>query len=280
MTSAPPIRLAPGHRNVGRELAETWQARDLLLTFADRDLRLRYRQTALGVVWVVLQPLIAAGIFAFVFGTVAHLSSDGRPYLLFAFAALTGWNLFSGILTRAAGCLVGNSNLVSRVYFPRLILPLSVVPAALVDCAVALGMFAALMAIYGVAPTLALVTLPFWLLLLSAGAFGAGLVAASLMVRYRDVQYVLPVAVQLLLYVSPVAYAAARVPERWHGLPARSLYFVNPLVAAIEGLRWSLLGTDPPFAAAVAWSTLAAALAVVAGVIVYRRMERGFADVI
>jgi lipopolysaccharide transport system permease protein len=274
MTAAP-LRLAPGHRNVGRELAETWQARDLLFTFADRDLRLRYRQTALGVVWVVLQPLIAAGIFAFVFGTVAHLSSDGRPYLLFAFAALTGWNLFSGILGRAAACLVGNAHLVSRVYFPRLILPLSVVPAALVDCIVSLGMYAVLLAVYGVAPTFALLTLPLWLLLLSAGAFGAGLVAASLTVRYRDVQYVLPVATQLLLYVSPVAYAAARIPEKW-----RTLYYLNPLAAAIEGLRWSLLGTDLPSAWALAWSVAAAVLAVASGMMVYRRMERSFADVI
>ena len=275
MTSATPLRLAPGHRTIGRELAETWQARDLLYTFADRDLRLRYRQTALGVVWVVLQPLIAAGIFTFVFGTVAHLSSEGKPYLLFTFAALTGWNLFSGILTRASGCLVGNANLVSRVFFPRLILPLSVMPAALVDFAVALGMYAVLLVVYGVAPTAALVTLPLWMLLLCAGAFGAGLVASSLMVRYRDVQYVLPVAVQLLLYASPVAYAASRVPERWH-----TLYFLNPLAAAIEGLRWSLLGTEAPPAGAVVWSVSLAALAVAAGVLVFRRMERGFADVI
>lgn len=275
MTAHAPLRLAPGHRNIGRELAETWQARDLLYTFADRDLRLRYRQTALGVVWVVLQPLIAAGIFSFVFGTVAHLSSGGKPYLLFTFAALTGWNLFSGILTRASGCLVGNANLVSRVFFPRLILPLSVVPAALVDFAVSLAMYAVLLAVYGVAPTAALATLPLWLLLLGAGAFGAGLVAASLMVRYRDVQYVLPVAVQLLLYASPVAYAASRVPERWH-----SLYFLNPLAAVIEGLRWSLLGTDAPPAGAVAWSAATAVLAIAAGVLVFRRMERGFADVI
>lgn len=275
MTSATPLRLAPGHRNIGRELAETWQARDLLYTFADRDLRLRYRQTLLGVVWVVLQPLIAAGIFTFVFGTVAHLSSEGKPYLLFTFAALMGWNLFSGILTRASGCLVGNANLVSRVFFPRLILPLSVMPAALVDFAVALGMYAVLLVVYGVAPTAALVTLPLWMLLLCAGAFGAGLVASSLMVRYRDVQYILPVAVQLLLYASPVAYAASRVPERWH-----TLYFLNPLAAAIEGLRWSLLGTEAPPAGAVVWSVSLAALAVGAGVIVFRRMERGFADVI
>jgi lipopolysaccharide transport system permease protein len=275
VTSAAPLRLAPGHRNIGRELAETWQARDLLYTFADRDLRLRYRQTALGVVWVVLQPLIAAGIFTFVFGTVAHLSSDGKPYMLFTFAALTGWNLFSGILTRASGCLVGNAHLVSRVFFPRLILPLSVMPAALVDFAVALGMYAVLLVVYGVAPTAALVTLPLWMLLLCAGAFGAGLVASSLMVRYRDVQYVLPVAVQLLLYASPVAYAASRVPERWH-----TLYFLNPLAAAIEGLRWSLLGTEAPPAGAVVWSVSLAALAVAAGVLVFRRMERGFADVI
>lgn len=270
-----PLRLAPGHRNVRRELAETWQARDLLFTFADRDLRLRYRQTALGVVWVVLQPLIAAGIFTFVFGTVAHLSSDGKPYLLFTFAALTGWNLFSGVLTRASACLVGNAHLVSRVFFPRLILPLSVIPAALVDFAVSLGMFAALLVVYRVPPTAALLTLPLWISLLGAGAFGVGLVAASLTVRYRDVQYVLPVMVQLLLYASPVAYAASRVPERWH-----ALYYLNPLVAVIEGLRWSMLGTEPPSAGAVAWSASVAALAIAAGVVVFRRMERGFADVI
>jgi lipopolysaccharide transport system permease protein len=275
VTQPAPLRLAPGHRNVGREIAETWQSRDLLYTFADRDLRLRYRQTALGVVWVVLQPLIAAGIFTFVFGTVAHLPSDGRPYLVFTFAALTGWNLFSGILTREASCLVGNSNLVARVYFPRLILPLSVLPAALVDYVVSLGMFAVLLVVYGVAPTAAIITLPLWTLLLCAGAFGAGLVAASFMVKYRDVQYVVPVAVQLLLYASPVAYAAARVPEKWH-----TLYYLNPLAAAIEGLRWSLLGTDPPATGAVLWSVTAAVLSVAVGVIVFRRMERGFADVI
>jgi len=275
VTASAPLRLAPGHRSVARELAETWQARDLLFTFADRDLRLRYRQTALGAAWVVLQPLVAAGIFTFVFGTVAHLSSDGRPYLLFTFAALTGWNLFSGTLTRASACLVGNASLVSRVYFPRLILPLSVIPAALVDFAVSLGMFAALLVVYHVTPTAAIVTLPLWILLLAAGAFGAGLVAAALTVKYRDVQYVLPVLVQLLLYASPVAYAASRVPERW-----RALYGLNPLVGAIEGLRWAMLGTDVPDAGAVTWSVLAAALAVAAGVIVFRRMERSFADVI
>ncbi len=275
MTSVAPLRLAPGHRNVGRELAETWQARDLLYTFADRDLRLRYRQTALGVVWVVLQPLIAAGIFTFVFGTVAHMSSEGKPYMLFTFAALTGWNLFSGILTRTAGCLVGNAHLVSRIFFPRLILPLSVMPAAMVDFIVSLGMFAALLMIYHVAPTLALLTLPFWMLLLAAGAFGTGLVAASLMVQYRDVQFVLPVATQLVLYASPVAYAASRVPEKWH-----TLYFLNPLVAAIEGLRWSLLGTEAPSIGSVAYSSAVAIVAVIFGVIVFRRMERGFADVI
>jgi lipopolysaccharide transport system permease protein len=260
---------------MGRDLAEAWRARDLLFTFADRDLRLRYRQTALGVVWVILQPLIAAGIFTFVFGTVAGLSSDGRPYLLFAFAALTGWNLFSGILTRASGCLVANGHLISKVYFPRLILPLSVIPAALVDFAVALAMFGVLLALRGIAPTLAMLLLPFWVFLLAAGALGAGLIAGALAVRYRDVQYVLPVGVQLLLYASPVAYAAARVPEQW-----RALYYVNPLAASIEGLRWSLLGTTPPPPWAVAYAVIAAVVAMIAGLLVFRHMERGFADVI
>ena len=275
MTAAAPLRIAPGHRNIGRELGETWRSRDLLYTFAERDLRLRYRQTALGVVWVVLQPLIAAGIFTFVFGKVAHLSSEGKPYMLFSFAALSGWNLFSGILTRASGCLVGNANLVSRVFFPRLILPLSVVPAAAVDFAVSLGMFGVLLVVYGVAPTWSLITLPFWMALFSAGALGAGLVAASLAVRYRDVQFVLPVATQLLLYASPVAYAAASVPDKW-----RTLYYLNPLVAAIEGMRWSMLGTEAPSAGSVAYSVAVAALAVITGIVVFRRMERSFADVI
>jgi len=275
VTPAAPLRLAPGSRNVRRELAETWMARDILYTFADRDLRLRYRQTVLGVAWVVIQPLIAAGVFTFVFGTVAHLSSDGKPYLVFTFAALSGWNLFSGVLTRASACLVGNANLVSRIYFPRLLLPLSVVPAALVDFVVSLGMFAVLMAVYRVPPTAALLTLPFWMLLLSAGALGAGLVATSLMVQYRDVQFVLPVATQLLLYASPVAYAASRVPEKWH-----TLYYLNPLVAAIEGLRWSLLGTPAPSAGSVLYASAMAVLALIAGAVVFRRMERGFADVI
>jgi lipopolysaccharide transport system permease protein len=275
VTPAAPLRLAPGSGSLRRELAETWMARDILYTFADRDLRLRYRQTALGVAWVVIQPLIAAGIFTFVFGTVAHLSSDGKPYLLFTFAALAGWNLFSGVLTRASACLVGNANLVSRIYFPRLLLPLSVIPAAIVDFLVSLGMFAVLLVVYRVAPTAALLTLPFWMLLLSAGAFGAGLVATSLMVQYRDVQFVLPVATQLLLYASPVAYAASRVPEKWH-----TLYYLNPLAAAIEGLRWSLVGTPAPSAGSVVYASVVAVLAVIAGAVVFRRMERGFADVI
>jgi len=275
VTPAAPLRLAPGSRNLRRELAETWMARDILYTFADRDIRLRYRQTVLGVAWVVLQPLIAAGIFTFVFGTVAHLSSDGKPYMLFTFAALAGWNLFSGVLTRASACLVGNANLVSRIYFPRLLLPLSVIPAAIVDFVVSLGMLAVLLVVYRVAPTAALLTLPFWMLLLSAGAFGAGLVATSLMVQYRDVQFVLPVATQLLLYASPVAYAASRVPEKWH-----TLYYLNPLVATIEGLRWSLVGTPPPSAGSVVYASAVAVLAVIAGAMVFRQMERGFADVI
>jgi lipopolysaccharide transport system permease protein len=270
-----PLRIAPGHRNVASDLAETWRARDLLLTLAERDLRLRYRQTVLGVIWVVLQPLVAAGIFTFVFSTIAGLESDGRPYLLFTFAAMAGWNLFSGVLSRASASLVGNGHLLTRVYFPRLVLPLSVVPSALLDFAVSLAMFAVLMLTYRVTLPAAVVTLPLWTALLVAGAGGVGLVAASLMVRYRDVQHVLPVLVQLLLYASPVAYASSRVPPEW-----QALYYLNPLAAAMDGLRWSLLGTTPPPAGAVVWSVAAAALSLLLGVRVFRGMERSFADVI
>jgi lipopolysaccharide transport system permease protein len=270
---APVVRIGAGSASPLRTLREIWQYRDLFTALGTRDLRLRYRQTFLGVAWVVLQPLAAAGIFAFVFGTIAGVPTDGQPYLLFALAALAGWNFFSSVLTRASTSLIQNPQLVTRVYFPRLILPLAVLPAALVDLLVTLAAFAAIALTRGQAFDARLIGLPAAIALLGALALGAGFAAAALAVRYRDVQYVLPVLIQLALYASPVAYSSSAVPERW-----QAVYYANPLAAPIELLRWSLLGTPAPPLRQL-WFSVAAALALVGiGAVVFRGIERSFAD--
>lgn len=267
--------IRPGSARSLGAIADLWRYRDLLWTLAERDLRLRYRQTALGALWVVLQPLLGALIFTFVFGVIAQLPSDGNPYLLFSFTALAGWNLFAGILTRSASSLVQNSALISKVWFPRAVIPCATLPGALVDLLVTFGVLAALFLWYGRTPGAALLTLAFWILLLVALALGAGLGASALMVSYRDVQHVLPVMVQLLMYASPVAYAASAVPG-----VIGTLYYLNPLAAAIDGFRWSLLGTPPPSVAAAGYAVFMAMLSLALGLWLFRRMERRFADVI
>ncbi len=256
-------------------LREIWQFRDLLTTLAQRDVKLRYRQTALGVLWVVLQPLLAAGIFSFVFGKVAKLPSDGLPYFIFSFAGLLAWNAFSSTLTKASGCLLQNANLVSKVYFPRLVLPLSTVFSSLIDFAVALVLMAVLMALYHIVPGVGLLLLPVWLALILMLAVGAGLYTSALTVTYRDVQYVLPVLVQFLLYASPIAYAVSAVPSH-----LRMVYFLNPLSGLFEAFRWSLLGTGHLAPGEVAYSAIVTVLVFLGGAFSFKKMERKFADVI
>ena len=271
----PLLKIRPTSGWAALNLAETWQFRDLLFTLAGRDLKLRYKQTALGVIWVVLQPLMAAGIFSFVFGAVADLPSDGVPYFVFSYAGLLGWNLFSNILTKSSGCLVGNSQLISKVFFPRLVLPLSTVPSTLVDFGIALALMTGLLAVYGIAPGWGILLLPVWVALLMMLSLGIGLVTAALTVSYRDVQYILPVFLQMLLYASPIAYAVSAVPDRWRGL-----YFLNPLSGLLEAFRWSLLGTGQPHWPALAYTAAVAAAVLVAGAFSFKKMERKFADVI
>jgi len=257
-------------------LRELWQFRDLLLTLAQRDVKLRYRQTALGVVWVILQPLIAAGIFSFVFGKVAKLPAPtGVPYLVFSYAGLLAWNAFSSTLTKTSGCLLANSNLVSKVYFPRLALPLSTVFSTLIDFGVALVMMALLMAINHVVPTAALLLLPVWLFLVVVLALGVGLYTSALMVSYRDVQYILPVITQFLLYASPVAYSAALIPVKY-----KLIFELNPLTGLLEAFRWSLLGTAAPNWNSVAYAAVVTVVVFVLGAFSFKKMERKFADVI
>ena len=265
----PPSRWAPVR------VGELWQFRDLLSRFVARDVTLRYRQTVLGVMWVILQPLLAAGAFSFVFGRVAGLSSEGVPYFAFAFAGMLAWNLFNGIVGRMSTSLTGNAALVSKIFFPRLILPFSVLGSVLLDFFVALGMMAVIIVIAGVTPTWALVTLPLWVGGVVFLSTGLGLLTSALMVPYRDVQYIVPFATSLLLYISPVGYSLASVPQS-----AQTLYEFNPLTGILEGFRWSLLGIGQLQTFATIWAFVCAIGFFLAGVLAFSHMERRFADVI
>jgi len=255
---------------------QLWQYRELTVRFAARDITLRYRQAALGVVWVILVPLLGAGILTFVFGGVASLKApEGIPYFVFTLAGMVTWTAFSLIITRASGVLVGNAQLVGKVYFPRLALPLSIVLSTLVDVGVSAVLLAVTMAITGVHPGLGVLTLPVWLLAVLAIALGGGLFFGALEVPYRDIQYVVPVGVQFLLFASPVAYTLASVPPH-----ARFWYELNPLTGLIEGMRWAMIGTPRPSWGLCAYSLACSVIALGVGLIVFGRMERQFADVI
>jgi lipopolysaccharide transport system permease protein len=271
----PLLVIRPGQGWQAINLRELWQFRDLLTVLAGRDVKLRYRQTALGPLWVVLQPLLGAGIFSFVFGSVAGLPSDGLPYFLFAYAGLLGWNAFNTTLAKSQASLVSNAHLVSKVYFPRLILPISTVFSTIIDFAVALCLMLVVMAAYGVTPHVGLLLLPVWLVLLLLLAVGIGLLTSAVAVTYRDVVAMTGPLLTLVLYASPVAYAVSAVPERM-----RALYFLNPLASLLEGVRWSLLGNGTMPWTWAAYAAGAAVVVFVMGAFSFRKMERRFADVI
>lgn len=255
---------------------EVWRSRELLLSLAGRDVKLRYKQTALGVAWVILQPVLAAAVFAFVFGKVAKIPApDDMPYFLFAFAGMLAWTAFSGTLSRATNSMVTNAHLVSKVYFPRIVLPLSTVFSTLIDLGVSLVMLAAFIALAWRAPGVGLFLAPLCLTILLLLAVGAGLWMTALAVSYRDVQYILPVLTQILLYASPVAYPVEQVPDGYE-----SLYLLNPLAAPLEALRWSVFGVEQVRWGYLAYSAAVALALCVVGAFTFARMERKFADVI
>jgi lipopolysaccharide transport system permease protein len=271
--------LRPTSGWVSIDVREILRFKDLLVEFAVRDVKLRYKQTLLGVAWVVLQPLMAAGIFSFVFSTVAGLRPpDGAgTYFNFAFAGLLAWNIFGSTVSKASASLLGNEYIVSKVYFPRLILPLSSVASTLVDFAVALAVMIVLMAASGSWPGAGFMLLPVWTLLLMAIALGIGLIAAALSVGYRDVQYILPILIPFVMYASPVAFdVTEHLPAQYHAM----FYLVNPIASVIEAFRWSLLGSPLPASIWLAWSACFGAAVFGFGAAVFRRSERRVADVI
>ena len=256
-------------------LQELWRYRDLLWILVERDIKLLYKQTALGVVWVVLQPLIAGGIFAVIFGHFAKLPSDGAPYLLFVVCGLTVWTYFSQALQRAGNSLVRNSQLVSKVYFPRLLIPIAHTLAALVDFAVMLLVLFVFMAVYGVPPTLRLAIIPGLLLLMNFTATGVALWFAALGVKYRDCTYALPFVVQIWMYASPVIYPMSIIPARW-----QTWFALNPAVGFIEAFRWAVLGRGALNANILCVTIMMSLLALFSGAFFFRRVERSFADII
>jgi lipopolysaccharide transport system permease protein len=276
--SEPPhIRIRATESSSLIDLPELLRFRDLLWTLAERDLRVRYKQTALGVIWVVLQPLIPALIFAFLFGFIAGLPSDGEPYLVFAFAGMMAWNTFANVLNRVSSSMLVNSGLLAKVYFPRLILPLSSVISALVDTLCSLAAMFAMMVFYGVWPGWGVVFLPICLLFMAVLGLGLGLMTAAWIVRYRDVGHVLPMVMQLGMFMTPVAWSIANTKI---SDTSRLFLRLNPLTSLLEAVRWSLFGHDDPPLAWLVYAVAAALLVFWLGLKVFRHEERGFADVI
>lgn len=254
-------------------LPELWEFRDLLLILAWRDVQLRYKQTALGVVWVVLQALVSSLLFAFIFGRLARLPSDGVPYLLFVFAAILPWRLFTDSLQRGGASLVMESRLVTKIYFPRILIPLASTSAAIIDFAVSAVIMAVLLVLYAVPPTMNLLALPIMFLVLLLVCNGITLIVAALNVYYRDFMYALPFVIQVWLYGSPIVYSTSLVPEE-----LRLVYSLNPLVGIIDGFRWSLLGLGSFPVLSFGVSTTFGLVVFTIAVFAFRRLERHFAD--
>jgi lipopolysaccharide transport system permease protein len=255
---------------------ELWDSRELLYFLVWRDVKVRYKQTVLGVAWAVLQPVLTMLVFSVFLGALVRVPSEGLPYPVFAYAALLPWQLFAHTITECGNSLVANQQLITKVYFPRLVIPIAAVLAGLVDFAVAFTVLIGLMVHYGIPLSAAVLSLPVFLLLTVAVALGVGLWLAALNVQYRDVRYTLPFLTQLWLFATPVAYPTSLVPETW-----RWLYALNPMVGVVEGFRWALVGAGRAVGGGpLTMSALATLLVLAGGVAYFRRMEHTFADLV
>ena len=270
----PHLHISPPKKWIPLDLVELWNYRELLYSFTWRDVKIRYKQTALGFLWAIIQPLCMMLIFTVFFGRLAKIPSDGIPYPLFVLAALLPWTLFAEGLTRSTNSMIVNANIMTKVYFPRLIMPLSGILSPLVDFVFSFLILVVMMAWYGFIPTLNIIFLPLFILLALATSLGIGLWLSALNVQYRDFQYTIPFLIQLWLFASPVVYPASLVPE-----PVRFLYGLNPMAGAIEGFRWALLGTEMP-GAMILVSVGMVVVLLVSGAFYFRKMEQYYADVV
>lgn len=269
------IVIEPPKSWVALELKELWRYRELLYFLAWRDVKLRYRQTALGAAWAILQPLLTMVVFSVIFGQLAKLPSEGIPYPIFTYTALLPWQMFAFALSNSSNSLINSQNLISKVYFPRLIIPLASTLAGVMDFVIAFLVLLGMMAYYRVIPTLAILYLPLFLILALLSALAVGIWLSALSVEYRDVRYIVPFLTQFWMYATPIAYASSLIPEKW-----RLLYGLNPMTGVVEGFRWALLGMDMQSEAMVGVSAVVALGLFVCGLYYFRRMENNFADVI
>jgi homopolymeric O-antigen transport system permease protein len=257
------------------DLKAVWEYRELLYFLVWRDVKVRYKQTVIGVAWVVLQPLLTMMVFTVVFGYLVKVPSEGLPYPLFAFSALLPWTYFSQALNRGGAGLVSNANLISKVYFPRLLVPLSAAVAPLVDFLLSFVILLGLMLWYSVLPSWGVLALPLFLLLALMTALAMALLLSPLHAQYRDVGHIIPFLVQFWMYASPVIYPVGLIPEQW-----RLLYSLNPMVGVIEGFRWALLGKESPDFRVMGVSATVVVVLLAVGVVAFRRAERTFADIV
>jgi lipopolysaccharide transport system permease protein len=275
VSTEPILVIQPSRAWFRLDLAALWEYRELLYFLVWRDLKVRYKQTAIGAAWALLQPLMTMMIFTVIFGHFARIPSDGLPYPIFAYTGLLPWTYFASALNRSSTSVVAEAHLISKVYFPRALLPLAGTLSGIVDFALAFVLLLGLMTWYGISPTWGLLALPLFLLLALAMALAVGLWCSALNVRYRDVALTIPFLTQCWMYASPVAYPVSLVPENW-----RFLYSLNPMAGVVEGFRWALLGKQGPDFVVMAVSAVVVALLLVGGLVFFKHMERTFVDVV
>ena len=271
----PVILIEPSKGWMPLRLNELWLYRELLFFFVWRDIKVRYKQTILGLLWAVLQPLFTMVIFSLFFGRLAGIPSDGIPYPIFSFAALVPWTFFANGLNQSANSLVNNANMLKKIYFPRLTMPTASIIASLVDFILAFVVLLLMMLFYGIVPTARIIWIPYLLLLVFVSSFGVGLWLSAMNVQFRDIRYTVPFLIQAWLFATPIAYSSTLLSEPW-----RTLYGVNPMAGVVEGFRWALLGLNTDPIPMIVVSSISAVTFLITGLYYFRRMERNFADVV
>jgi lipopolysaccharide transport system permease protein len=272
---SPVLIIEEGERPLGEQLRDLWAYRELLYFLAWRDFKVRYKQTVLGAAWAIIQPFFTMVVFSIFFGYLGKIPSDGIPYPVFAYCALLPWSLFAHALTESSNSLINNQGLLTKVYFPRLIIPIAPLFVGLVDFGIAFVVLLGLMLFYGILPGFPLIAAPLFVLMAVVTALAVGMWLSALNVQYRDVRYTIPFLTQLWLFATPVAYPSSLLPEPW-----RSLYGLNPMAGVVEGFRWALLGRTTAPGPLIAVSCLAVIALLIGGLWYFNRMEQTFADVV
>jgi lipopolysaccharide transport system permease protein len=269
------IRIEPSRGWVSLKLREVWEYRELLFFLVWRDIKVRYKQTALGATWVIIQPFFTMVVFTVIFGKIAKMPSDGLPYPIFSYAALVPWTFFANGLGKASSSIVGSSNLIKKIYFPRLCIPIASILSGIVDFMIAFLMLIGMMFYFNIMPTANIIWLPFLLLLALMTSLGVSLWFSAIQVRFRDVSFIVSFLTQIWLFATPIVYPSSLLPEPW-----KTLYGINPMAGVVEGFRWALLSTNTAPGPIIIVSSLAALLILISGSLFFRKMEKTFADIV